>query len=395
MAATAEVVALSKQAVALVQQAVAVFGQQDYVRAALLFEQAADAAKAAGDAAGAEECYNNQAGCLIELEQDEPALAASDKAIGADRPYWGRWAERGRALFNLGRYEQAAASCLEALDRNSPAEQAAGIHQNLETALHQLAAQGAAAGAGGAPSEGGGCGAVDYMALAHQAQQVGAARCTSRRRRCSSSRTSCLPRHCSTRRLTPRRRRGMRRVRQCGTATRRSACSCCTCTSQCWQRATKPSRRTTRSGAAGTTAAARWASSDGRRRRRRRACRRRLTAIHLVAGSASGNMKALLAQEKLSAQGAAARGGGDAANYRAQFADAEALCQQQHFARAAVRFGHAADAAKAAGTQRTRRGTTAAFGGRRWRGTQSLRRRATRCRRARPALAAGAAAGAE
>ena len=110
---TVDYMALSDQADALL------FEQEDYARAAPLFGQAADAAKAAGNAANAAVCYNRQALCLDLLWQHEPAVAASDKAIEADRTDWRTWNTRGVVLsaILLGRHADAAESFQEALDR--------------------------------------------------------------------------------------------------------------------------------------------------------------------------------------------------------------------------------------------------------------------------------------
>jgi len=125
---------------ALYAQATALQQQEDHVRAAPLLGQAADAAKGAGLAAGAVECYRRQAFCFLQLEQWQSALSAGDQAIEADRTHWHGWFARGAALRNLGRYEEAAASYLEALDRNPTAAHVAGIRANLERA-RQLRAQ--------------------------------------------------------------------------------------------------------------------------------------------------------------------------------------------------------------------------------------------------------------
>ena len=70
----------------------------------------------------------DQANCLSMLKRWKPALAASKRVIEADKAWWG---VRGRALFYLERWDEAADSLQEALNRKPAAEQAANIRAHL------------------------------------------------------------------------------------------------------------------------------------------------------------------------------------------------------------------------------------------------------------------------
>ena len=123
----------------LSKQALALFKQGDFVHAGPLFEKAADAAKAAGDAGYAARGYTNLANCLRKQGQLEQMLVAGDKAIEADRTHWSGWFARGRALLHLERYDEAAESLQEALDRNPEAEHVESVRSGLEWAKTRVA----------------------------------------------------------------------------------------------------------------------------------------------------------------------------------------------------------------------------------------------------------------
>ena len=118
--------------------------KEEFEPAATLYAQAGDEARETGDVGSTPARYTNQAEYLKQLERWEQALAASEKAIKADNAFWSGWAQRGNALFYLRRWDEAADSCQQALNRNPPAEDVAGIREGLTIMQQQIPADDAA-----------------------------------------------------------------------------------------------------------------------------------------------------------------------------------------------------------------------------------------------------------